>query len=409
MSDVKDILGVSRSAFGLGNESKPKPEKLKRPEGMSREAFALLGDHAIIPAQFAEQLLQQHQTQQEKFKPGAFFRSQKTNSNVAYRRKAFVNQARTDGLELKHWVKCLKDPHQPDKVTEVDEGQEYPFAKFNKKINMYRYDDEEYENIIKLYAENSDWSREETDYLFDLCEQFDLRWVVIADRYDYPNGQTRSMEDLKQRYYDVAKKLIIERDGGQTEGVANNPIVKNPYNAQQERQRKKGLEMLMTKTYADDAREEEILEQAKAIRERRKREQESKMKQEDKPLLLYPANYSNDPNEGLPLFDFKVQPYNPDPGIYVRGQHVMQEEKASLQFLPGGQKSQKQLELILTEAGFKNKQQWRWSRAVSGQYLAARAEATYNLELRKKVQRIVGEGAGEQTGTKARKDSKRKR
>jgi DNA methyltransferase 1-associated protein 1 len=30
---------------------------------------------------------------------------------------------------------------------------------------------------------NTDWSKEETDHLFDLCEQFSLRFIVIADRF----------------------------------------------------------------------------------------------------------------------------------------------------------------------------------------------------------------------------------
>jgi DNA methyltransferase 1-associated protein 1 len=41
------------------------------------------------------------------------------------------------------------------------------------------------------------WSREETDKLFELCERFDLRFIVIADRFP----TTRSVEDLKNRYY----------------------------------------------------------------------------------------------------------------------------------------------------------------------------------------------------------------
>jgi hypothetical protein len=60
-TDVKDILGVphrppgSGAAAGGGPDSaapgaKAKPERLKRPEGMSREAFALLGGHnPVIP------------------------------------------------------------------------------------------------------------------------------------------------------------------------------------------------------------------------------------------------------------------------------------------------------------------------------------------------------------------------
>lgn len=41
------------------------------------------------------------------------------------------------------------------------------------------------------------WTKEETDQLFDLCERFDLRFVVIADRFP----TSRSVEELKNRYY----------------------------------------------------------------------------------------------------------------------------------------------------------------------------------------------------------------
>ena len=59
MSDVKDILGLSRPASDGMGEAKPKVKgaKAKRPEGMSREAFALLGDsHPITPTALANEL-----------------------------------------------------------------------------------------------------------------------------------------------------------------------------------------------------------------------------------------------------------------------------------------------------------------------------------------------------------------
>lgn len=50
MSDVKDILGVSR-AGGQKADGKKEKEKVQRPAGMSREAFALLdGSHPIPPS-----------------------------------------------------------------------------------------------------------------------------------------------------------------------------------------------------------------------------------------------------------------------------------------------------------------------------------------------------------------------
>lgn len=41
------------------------------------------------------------------------------------------------------------------------------------------------------------WSKKDTDQLFDLCERFDLRFVVIADRF----SSSRTVEELKDRYY----------------------------------------------------------------------------------------------------------------------------------------------------------------------------------------------------------------
>jgi DNA methyltransferase 1-associated protein 1 len=48
-------------------------------------------------------------------------------------------------------------------------------------VVLYKYDDEEWESLIK--ADSAGWTREETDYLLDLCELYDLRFVVITDRY----------------------------------------------------------------------------------------------------------------------------------------------------------------------------------------------------------------------------------
>ena len=60
MADVRDILGVARA-----NASSEKPdapakqpkERVQRPAGMSREAFALLGgSHPIVPSVLTEEL-----------------------------------------------------------------------------------------------------------------------------------------------------------------------------------------------------------------------------------------------------------------------------------------------------------------------------------------------------------------
>lgn len=48
-----------------------------------------------------------------------------------------------------------------------------------------RYNDEEYKSLIKKEA---GWSREETDYLLELAERYELRFVIIADRYEVRAG-----------------------------------------------------------------------------------------------------------------------------------------------------------------------------------------------------------------------------
>ena len=48
---------------------------------------------------------------------------------------------------------------------------------------MVSYTDEQYEKVIAPLK--NDWSKLETDVLFDLCDRFSLRFIVIADRFSY--------------------------------------------------------------------------------------------------------------------------------------------------------------------------------------------------------------------------------
>ena len=53
----------------------------------------------------------------------------------------------------------------------------------------------EYTHVLMVIMTiDSNWSREETDYLFKLVNEWDSRWYLIVDRYDYPGGKERSME-----------------------------------------------------------------------------------------------------------------------------------------------------------------------------------------------------------------------
>lgn len=84
---------------------------------------------------------------------------------------------------------------------------------------------------------DEDWTQAETDYLMDLCVSYDLRFVVIQDRYDWPGGNQDLLkyvhltfhpshflsnqllpfpslpfpQDLKSRYYAICRRLIRSR------------------------------------------------------------------------------------------------------------------------------------------------------------------------------------------------------
>ena len=49
------------------------------------------------------------------------------------------------------------------------------------QVMVYNYNDEEWNHIV---PRDPEWGRAETDYLLDLCQGLDLRFLVIADRYD---------------------------------------------------------------------------------------------------------------------------------------------------------------------------------------------------------------------------------
>ena len=74
------------------------------------------------------------------------------------------------------------------------------------------------------------WTKEETDYLFHLVRDYDGRFFVVHDRYEFPGRPERSLEvscvmmyhassgtqlstaqELKDRYFSVCRKLVRNR------------------------------------------------------------------------------------------------------------------------------------------------------------------------------------------------------
>ena len=132
----------------------------------------------------------------------------------------------------------------------------YKFAAYNTQSNIYSYSTEEF---LK-YLRDDDWSREETDYLFELCHTYDLRFVVIHDRYDpptAPGSPQRTLEDLKDRYYACCRRLIRERPAAD-EAVKAQSANAYVFDKNRETARKQYLRSLKDRT-AEQIAEEEYL------------------------------------------------------------------------------------------------------------------------------------------------------
>ncbi|KAL3901618.1 MAG: hypothetical protein SGCHY_000482, partial [Lobulomycetales sp.] len=145
---------------------------------------------------------------------------------------------------------------------------------YQSQLNPYpsfqvlKYTDEEYSQLLV----DPLWTRQETDYLFTLCETFELRFLVIADRYCFRNA-ARPVEELRERYYDVVRQLKTHR-GEVFDSAAYN------YDKNREIERKRNLEILYSRT-PEQAQEEEAL-----YFELRKREQTASRWTRERELLM---------------------------------------------------------------------------------------------------------------------------
>ncbi|KAF3656338.1 SWR1-complex protein 4 [Capsicum annuum] len=238
--DAKDILGLPKNGPLMSQEKKSRPQKesQRKPDGISREVYALTGGiPPLMPSLDINQLKRRALSESEK---------------ITWQWLPFTSSARKDNLQLYHWVRV---------VNGVPPTGDYSFAKYNKSVDVLEYTDEEYEK----YLSNPSWTKEETDQLFDLCKRFDLRFVIIADR--FPSNRT--VEELKDRYYSVSRAITIARAPSPAD-VTGHPLVKEPYNVSQEIERKRALSMVLSQTKLQERRDAEVLAEAKKISESRK-------------------------------------------------------------------------------------------------------------------------------------------
>ncbi|XP_042516110.1 SWR1-complex protein 4-like [Macadamia integrifolia] len=243
--DAKDILGLPKTPFSASQEKKTRPQKdsQRKPDGISREVYALTGGVApLMPSIDVSQLKRRSHSDKEK---------------ITWKWLPFTSSARTDNLHLYHWVRVVND---------VPPTGDYSFAKYNKSVDIVKYTDEEYDK----YLTDPIWTKAETDQLLDLCERFDLRFIVIADRFP----SSRTVEELKDRYYTVSREILLAR-ASSTADVSGHPVVKEPYNVAQETERKRALSMVLSQTKQQERKDAEILAEAKRITESRMLEKDA--------------------------------------------------------------------------------------------------------------------------------------
>ena len=319
MDDAKDILSISR------NESK------SRNEVISREIINLTGGIPPIKASFSKQMLKCLKEKRLDKK-----------ATEKWLWDGFTNPARKDTLELYHWRKA----------SDIDD---YAFAKFNKQVELIEYTEEEYEAL----NQSSVWTREETDYLWGLCKQFDLRFIVIQDRYssDY---QPRSVEDLKDRYYSLCKAILHRRE------VSNSPILSLPYNANYEKKRKAMLEKYFLRTREQDEEEKALCEEARKL--------EIRIKKEEKEMKVFEKLMSTNSDE-IEFNEWSQSKKELNKGPSLRSVQLLQPA------LP--QRQQKKIESLLKDLGIPDRPMP--TAEVVEQYSKLRKEIFILLNLQKHV------------------------
>ncbi|KAI1657271.1 hypothetical protein F4813DRAFT_360913 [Daldinia decipiens] len=275
--DVRDVLNLPLDAGS--RPAKKQKTNVPRPslKGLAREVQNLGGDNpiAIVP-------------ELSSFKKRRFG-SRKPAARWELR--PFRNSARNDqSLRLRHWRKQtedqtrLRDEQDGENGTNVEdksvELEDSGFSKFNVQVDIPQYSDDQYKSNL----ESDEWTKDETDYLFDLARDFDLRWPLIWDRYDYqpklddnitngegadttdpktavvPAPKGRTLEDLKARYYEVAAKMMAVQKPVQYMTQAEFALheVMANFNPVSETKRKMFAAEALSRS-RDEAQEEELL------------------------------------------------------------------------------------------------------------------------------------------------------
>ena len=238
---------------------KKKKDYIKKQTGLKRELIKLIGGVPSIV----------ERTSNKNYKGG---------SNWVW--APFTNPARSDNLKLVHWQRA------------EDVNKDYDFAKLNQNIDIVEFTKEEYDTLIKPNDRN--WNYEQTCYLWDLIKRYELRFIVIMDRFDEEKYGERTVESLKDRYYSVARTILESRK------MFDHPIIKSGYNYEQEMRRRTYLEKTMKKSFAELKEENLLFEMAENLNKKMEKNEKFEKAIHQKLSELKFQNYSSTNSSNVP-------------------------------------------------------------------------------------------------------------
>eukprot|EP01119_Soliformovum_irregulare_P023735 TRINITY_DN8357_c0_g1_i1.p1 TRINITY_DN8357_c0_g1~~TRINITY_DN8357_c0_g1_i1.p1 ORF type:complete len:412 (-),score=104.90 TRINITY_DN8357_c0_g1_i1:40-1275(-) len=266
MSDVKDILGIAipkEQTPSLSTILSPQKKrtlrspsvKQRKPDGVSREVYALT-ESPLLSADIAPPPPPTYQS------PLLLKEKRKiAHITTAWKWHPFRNPARTDGAIFHHWIKM-----------EEDGVDDYQFARFNTPIEILQYTDAQYD---QHFSKDPNWTREETDTLWKLCKQLDLRFIVIHDRFPDSN---KTIEDLKERYYTISRK-ILELNAASGQDTSRHPLARFTFNKKAEIQRKENFNKLFNRSKEELDEEQTLIGEYKRIESELRRGKEKRKNQ----------------------------------------------------------------------------------------------------------------------------------
>ena len=310
-SDLFDVLNIqhkpkaSTQTTQAQTQTSQETQQHPRTTGLQRELYSLLGD-----SQPPILIQKEH---------GNIFGTN-GNVNVFKERLSSINNRVTpwtyaefkpterSRIRLRHWVRAAGRKDKEKKIDNEENGdvnagdtsevEVSEFAKFDVKLSVPTFTEEEYTKFMESKASKSggdqslnddttqeqekskpdqkettndsepvinneedeeakdSWTYEEVKYLFDLCRRYDLRWYIISDRYNFKNVN-RSLEDLKSKFYEVSKRYF------QSKNVADPILTSLDFPYKREVERKLYLERLLSRSAAEIAEEEALIIESK--------------------------------------------------------------------------------------------------------------------------------------------------